>query len=370
MSRTMRLHLTALAMVFILNSVSNAFGNDRDSNNLIGYIDIDGKVIIEPAFILANDFSEGLAGVVPKDSELAGIIDVNGRILVSPRFKAIGRFSQGLAPAADKLGRFGFINREGAFVIAPQFVAAFEFNEGLAEVEVTVDREKGVGKRGFIDLSGKFAVGPQFDSVGRFSEGRAIVMRDNRFNYVDKQGRLLLAEWVDSAAGDFADNRGPISTNEKWGFIDKEGNVAIPLRFDSATPFNNGHAMVALNKGKEHRIIDTTGRFSTSRTFSTSAHFHEGLTFLPEGCIDTQGRTVIKSEKLASIENHPEFHEGLAAVQIKGRYGYINKSGDLIIKPQPSFVQAGHFSSGRARIATGRNMLWIEAEVSKRKNSE
>lgn len=371
MAAIARLSITALVSVLTINAAGNAAGNDGNGTSLIGYIDTTGAVVIEPQFIYATDFSEGVAGVLPKDSERCGIIDENGTMIVSPRFRGVGMFVNGLAPAGDQHDHCGFINKQGEFVIPPQYDDAFEFSDGMAMVmTIHGQGQTEVLKRGFVDTSGKVVVPLQFDWVGDFSEGFAYVQRNDRWNYVDKSGRLLIPQWLDFTTFGFSENRAPIKKDGLWGYIDNQGEMVIAPRFSTILPFKFGHAMVALNNDQEIRIIDRMGRFSTDRTFETISEFHEGLAFVRDGdaleCIDTQGRTVIGSEKLAGIDNIPEFHEGLAAVEIKGRYGYINKTGDLVIKPQPSFVQAGDFSSGRARITAGRNVLWTVVDRSGR----
>ncbi len=42
------------------------------------------------------------------------------------------------------------------------------------------------------------------------------------------------------------------------------------------------------------------------------------------------------------------FSEGFAVIQVEGRYGYINRSGDVVI--EPIFKQAGDFKGGLAAV--------------------
>lgn len=68
-----------------------------------GYIDRTGRIVINPQFEEAGDFSEGLARV--KTGGKWGYIDRTGRFLVNPQFEEAGDFSQGLARV--KLGGNG-----------------------------------------------------------------------------------------------------------------------------------------------------------------------------------------------------------------------------------------------------------------------
>jgi hypothetical protein len=63
------------------------------------------------------------------------------------------------------------------------------------------------------------------------------------------------------------------------------------------------------------------------------------------GIIDKQGNIVHEPE----YEQTGEFHEGLAAVCVNGKWGYVDTSGGWIIAPQ--FSSADDFRHGLARVA-------------------
>ena len=60
-----------------------------------GFIDKSGKVVIEPQFDGASNFSEGFA-CVEKDDKW-GFIDKNGKVVIEPQFDDAEPFSEGLA---------------------------------------------------------------------------------------------------------------------------------------------------------------------------------------------------------------------------------------------------------------------------------
>ena len=93
-----------------------------------GYIDRSGRIVINPQFEEAGDFSEGLARV--KMGGKWGYIDRTGRFLINPQFEEAGDFSQGLARV--KLGgKWGYVDRRGEIVISPQFSEASDFSRSL-----------------------------------------------------------------------------------------------------------------------------------------------------------------------------------------------------------------------------------------------
>ena len=81
-----------------------------------------------------------------------GYIDKAGKIVINPQFDDAFDFSEGLAPVA--IGdEWGYIDKGGKFVINPQFDGALVFSEGLAMV--------GIGdKFGYIDKAGNYIWNP------------------------------------------------------------------------------------------------------------------------------------------------------------------------------------------------------------------
>jgi hypothetical protein len=94
------------------------------------------------------------------------------------------------------------------------------FYEGRASVELN-------DKWGFVDLDGKEVVPPIYDLVGRFSEGRARIKLDGKWGVIDLEGNVvvsLLYDWVRS----FRQGRSVVERNGKWGVVDLDGNEVIP----------------------------------------------------------------------------------------------------------------------------------------------
>jgi len=97
-----------------------------------------------------EEFSEGLAPV--RLNLKWGYIDKTGKIVIQPQFVDAEDFSEGFAV----IGRLssGYINKEGKTVIDRKFYLAYPFKNGLASVMVGY-------YRGYIDTTGKFIWGPK-----------------------------------------------------------------------------------------------------------------------------------------------------------------------------------------------------------------
>src|ERR1700675_1699402 len=114
--------------------------------NLFGYIDARGTVVIPPSYLASAHFSEGKAAVMD-ETEKVGFIDKKGRLVIPHQFEAIGRFHSGLCPIDA-----GYIDHSGHWVIPPRFLKSSPFSEGLALA--SIDGEN----TGYIDITGEFAI--------------------------------------------------------------------------------------------------------------------------------------------------------------------------------------------------------------------
>jgi|SRR5271157_809042 len=192
----------------------------------MGYIDRTGKLVVNPQYDQASDFSEGLALVCvgpcdqdhwqgvryTKDFQTEtleqtfkyGYLDETGKMIINPMFEAAEHFSEGLAGVCVGHGcyysrpsdkpkeeqKWGYIDKTGAIVIPPQFSYASTFHEGLASVSVG-------NKSGYIDKTGKFVINPQFDSAMEFDNGIAAVSLKvastdkYQYGYIDRNGKYI-----------------------------------------------------------------------------------------------------------------------------------------------------------------------------------
>lgn len=99
---------------------------------------------------------------------------------------------------------------------------AYSLSDGLAKVtSATSDTVRYVDKAGKTELT---LTG--FTWAGSFSEGLAPVVKDGKYGYVDKDGRVVIAPTYDTAS-DFTDGKAVVQLNDKYGVVDTEGRSVI-----------------------------------------------------------------------------------------------------------------------------------------------
>ena len=62
-------------------------------NDLKGFINAKGEMVVEPQYIMAHDFSEGLASVFTEEESKWGFIDATGKMVIAPQFNWAEHFS-------------------------------------------------------------------------------------------------------------------------------------------------------------------------------------------------------------------------------------------------------------------------------------
>ncbi|MBS3030609.1 MAG: WG repeat-containing protein [Dolichospermum sp. DET50] len=276
-----------------------------------GYIDQTGRVVIQPQFDSADDFSEGMA--VIRIGKKYGYVDTMGELLIPPQFDFTLDFSEGLA-MVNIDNKYGYISKNGQLIIPPQFDDASDFYEGLTMVEID-------NKYGYIGKNGQFVIPPQFDDAWDFCESLARIKIDNKYGYIGKSGQFVIPPQFDDACS-FYEGLARIKIDNKYGYIGKSGQFIILPQFDIAWDFSEGLAMVRIDN--------------------------------KYGYIGRNGQLIIPPQ----FDIAWDFSEGLAMVRIDNKHGYISKNGQLIIPPQ--FDNGDNFSEGLARVKIGEQERYID----------
>lgn len=285
-----------------------------------------------------------------------------------------------LIPAADKeispLEHWGYINQKGAWVIPPQFKDAYYFREELAPVD-SGGVYRDLYKFGFIDKTGKYVIPPKYISVTHFSNGLAFVVpKGGSPTCIDKQGNpqfslkkirkvsIFVEDMAVFLAADsekwgylnssgkvtipaqfeeadlFSEGLALVKKNGKWGYINKKGVMVIKPQFERASYFQEGMAVAQDTNGGLYGYIDHTGKYVIKPQFKKARVFNEGLAVVffdnNQSClIDVTGKRVIEKQPY-EIDN---FSSNMVGFMTKDSlYGYINKKGEEVIKPQFQWI--------------------------------
>lgn len=95
------------------------------------FVSTDGRELGNDAWLQISNFKEGLAGVAVSDKYHMrdwGFIDTDGKMVIEPRFGFVEQFSCGLAKVTRSDREFrGYINRQGNFLVHEEFQSGDSF---------------------------------------------------------------------------------------------------------------------------------------------------------------------------------------------------------------------------------------------------
>lgn len=301
------------------------------SNDKWGFVDKEGKYIINAQFSKADYFSCGLALVANADGKY-GFIDDEGNYIINAQYIAAlpfiedkacvisegsspkyintkgelvfelataveaGSFHDGLAKFKDEKGKWGYVDKEGTIKINAQFDDAQDFCNELAAVK-TEGKEGAEGIWGYINTSGEYTINPQFNEASYFIGDLACVSNGKQYGYINKKGEYAINPQFDQA-GWFLNGMAPVKGDKTWGFIDEKGKYTINPQFSAALCFVSDLAPVSQD-----------GKW---------------------GYVNAEGKYIVNSQ----FENASMFIGKLAIIESSDKYGFIDKEGKYLVNPQ------------------------------------
>lgn len=210
------------------------------------------------------------------------------------------------------------------------------------------------GKYGYADANGKLVVAYNWDYADSFRDGLAVVNKSRQFGYVNEKGKQVIPCRYDRA-GRFASGYAIVSHNDLYGIIDTTGRAVVPTTYDYVSNYHDGLAWVK-NEKRKYGFADARGKIVVPLKYDWVEDFSEGLAIagnltpahdsLVCGYIDTKGKEVISPGFRFSAEKHyrislASFHHGLALMYQHGKYGFINKAGDVVVPYQYDDYEPG-----------------------------
>jgi hypothetical protein len=268
-----------------------------------GFIDLNGNVIIEPAFKNRPGFFQNGFGIISDDT-VSYYINAKGDTIGSYYYDA-SAFSDKRALIKDKKSEWFFIDESGTIVFKVDTVAKSQlrqcrsFNDGLA-LFLTSDN-----KFGYLNTSGNIAIEPKYSSANDFSEELAYVeLKNDTNNKVEKflintKGEVVKnldesLKWINP----FNEGRAAFKDSSGCGYMNRRGEIVIKQQRnrDDLSNFINGYASYMC--GGDWGVIDSTGKKVLSAVYEIPPFFYNGLAIIKEndryGVINLKGKKVIE----------------------------------------------------------------------------
>lgn len=284
----------AVTKVYYKIESFNQYGYSRVTSDYVkmGLMDRTYKEVITPAYGSIEFLNKDVIRVFNSKTYKFALVHIPSKQQISGWYGQIYDAKEGLIMVTDN-GKCGFIDINGKEIIPLQYTK---------EVPVSERRDGNFNESTYEDFN--------YDG---FYEGLAVVVKDEKAGYINKQGKEVIPFVYDKAFG-FRNGRAWVRQNGQWGMIDKKGKVVLPI--EQKHP-NYLYA-------KELEALDG---------------YHEGMIAIQKdtlwGYADTTGKIVIAPKYSRAMP----FYESMAAVYEGEKMGFINKAGKYVIPPVYKWAQ-------------------------------
>ncbi|MRX69654.1 WG containing repeat-containing protein [Flavobacterium resistens] len=285
-----------------------------------GLIKNDGTFAIAPTFDSARDFSDGLAAV--KENGKWGFVDNTGAFVIPPTFDNAKDFDSGIC-VIEKDAVWHYINKKGEILEGnPKSDKLFDFHYGVAFFRQN-------DKVGLINNKFEIVLAPKYDVIRAFYKGYARAALNDKWGIIDTSGKEV-AEVVYDEVGDYFNNTTWAKKGKAYGLVHNGVFIEIPDVTEFG-PFGT-QDFIAAKKGGKFGFVDFEGQWVLKPMFQKAKGFSQDLA--PVLLREKWGYTNLKGECIVQpIYNDadPFSENGLAAVKILSDWGFIDKTGNLVI---------------------------------------
>lgn len=366
-----------------------------ESDQWSGYVNLKGDRVIETNYS-GEQFAEGLARVSEtKEQELFGYLDKEGKLVIPVKYQAAHTmFSEGLTGVMLN-GKFGYIDKSGKQIIPHKYTSANPFSNQVVKVGLADQNDHinwGIidqtGKEiiplkydqielingnsfaarigtdwGLANLSGGVIIPYQFENISLGPKNTYVLTPFNGAKkYVDSTGKAVSFEgeaarnFKNKVVDAFSDGKAIVQNSTgKKGYINQNYQQVIPYQFDEAYKFVSGFAYVRdKDQWNTVKVIDSTGKLvkTVKLPHNSTFSYLDGMpSFFVKGENPDEDRYGLLNHKgdilvEAKYQSFRPFAEGMAAVQLNGFWGFIDRSGKEVIKPQ--YTSVTDFNYGRS----------------------
>lgn len=136
------------------------------------------------------------------------------------------------------------------------------------------------GKFGFIDKEGRLRIANRYELVKPFSNGLAAVRIRGRWGFINREERLVIQPIYDHVEN-FDNGMAIVGQDGKFGVIDPNGKVVLPLRYDEIVRNQNGRYVLRLSGA--HGLADASGTISIHPKYDNIKDVGNGFVIVERG---------------------------------------------------------------------------------------
>jgi len=255
-----------------------------------------------------------------------GFISEGGKYYIEPKFDFVEDFHEGLAVVSLN-NKLGFITKTDDVKIKTQFDDAFSFQNGFAVVEVNE-------LFGLINRSGEYVLEPIYDDLGNVNNGLLYAERNEKIGYFNTRGEeVIFHQYTDGS--NFKNKLAIVEKNDKAGVIDENGNTKIEIKYQQIKMLNSH--LFAVQQNENWGIINIKGETILSIEYDFIGNTKSNLILIEKNNqfkywnkLTTQFLPTIWFENYSEFKILANFKDGFAKVKTNEGYIFINTKGQFV----------------------------------------
>jgi len=299
------------------------------TNELIDNNEYDQILVLEKGRFLVTKYNK------------RGVIDQDGKILHQITYDCIGAFKSGFAQISIG-GKYGFINTGGELVIQPTLLSV----QDIANRGYLISKEiDGHTLYAFVDTLLQNTIPFTYDDITIIPDG-FIARKNTLKQLLDINGKSINSFNYNSI---YLANEGKtlnssvfIAENKtKYGVTDYKGRVILPIIYKTITSDSSGKYFIVTTADNKTSLIDSSKNILIQPGLNLISYLSNGIYVIRNENSTPENLQVrlynVKLKKYLNLKPYQDvsssFSEGLLAVLINKKVGYINDNGELIIEP-------------------------------------
>ena len=283
-------------------------------NNQYGYMNAKGKVIILPEYSEAGFFKNGVA--VVQQNDVYGAINKRNQFVIPLKHETLYDFNQEEAIVGDS-SSYGIIGKSGNILVPINYLEIRQINP------VVYIFQDSLGYR-FYNQKGNLIKEDVYQDVSELPGGLLRCRKNNLVGVLDNKLSEVLPYQFEEVE-QVNDTLFIVKSTGFFGLYGLKGKFLIPCIYERLKVVDIAKSLILIKKGKEIYLLKFNGTKHFNFAFEYSARLFDLFSF----------------------------YQNLAVFSKKGKYGLIDVTGNVVLKP--TFEDMG--KSGLL-IPFKQNALW------------